>query len=89
MATAATTSVATGGAGDVTILASKRAIYVGGLAAGVTPQLLRATMIPFGDIKSVDIVRSYPSLYCCQDILLLEYDAFSQSLCIFFCRPLN
>ena len=62
MATAATTSVATGGAGDVTILASKRAIYVGGLAAGVTPQLLRATMIPFGDIKSVDIVRSCPPI---------------------------
>jgi hypothetical protein len=41
---------------DPTILASKRAVYVGGLADGITPQLLRAAMIPFGPIKSLDIV---------------------------------
>ena len=43
-------------ASDPTILASKRAVYVGGLAESVTPQLLRAAMIPFGPIKSLDMV---------------------------------
>lgn len=43
-------------ASDPTILSSKRAVYVGGLADAVTPQLLRAAMIPFGPIKSLDIV---------------------------------
>jgi RNA recognition motif-containing protein len=43
-------------AADPTILASKRAVYVGGLAPSVTSQLLRAAMIPFGNIKSLDIV---------------------------------
>ena len=49
----------TGGTGfDVptTTIASKRVVYVGGLAKDVTIPLLRAAMIPFGDIKSVDIV---------------------------------
>lgn len=41
---------------DPTILASKRAVYVGGLAPDVNKQLLRAAMIPFGNIKSLDIV---------------------------------
>jgi len=44
---------------DPTILASKRAVYVGGLADGVTSQLLRAAMIPFGPIKSLDIPMDY------------------------------
>ena len=43
-------------AADPTILASKRAVYVGDLADGVTPDLLRAAMIPFGPIKSLDMV---------------------------------
>ena len=43
-------------ASDPTILASKRAVYVGGLADEINPQLLRAAMIPFGPIKSLDIV---------------------------------
>jgi len=42
---------------DPTILASKRAVYVGDLADRVTPDLLRAAMIPFGPIKSLDMVR--------------------------------
>lgn len=46
-------------ASDPTILASKRAVYVGGLASEVTPALLRAAMIPFGDIKSLDIPMDY------------------------------
>jgi RNA recognition motif-containing protein len=48
--------MASAAASDPTILSSKRAVYVGGLADEVTPQLLRAAMIPFGDIKSLDIV---------------------------------
>jgi hypothetical protein len=47
-------------ASDLTLLSSKRAVYVGGLADSVTPSLLRAAMIPFGDILSVDIVRPSP-----------------------------
>ena len=51
-----------GGTFDVpTTIASKRVVYVGGLAKDVTIPLLRAAMIPFGDIKSVDIVSE---LYC-------------------------
>lgn len=46
-------------ASDPTILASKRAVYVGGLADDVTPQLLRAAMIPFGPIKSLDMPMDY------------------------------
>ena len=41
------------------LVASKRAVYVGGLAEDVTPQVLRSAMIPFGNIKSVDIPMDY------------------------------
>jgi len=41
------------------MLASKRVVYVGGLGEGVTQQMLRAAMIPFGPIKSVDIPMDY------------------------------
>jgi hypothetical protein len=54
---------------DPTILSSKRAVYVGGLAEGVTPQLLRAAMIPFGNIKSLDIVRTAYCLYIVIDLI--------------------
>ena len=53
------TSNATAAASDPSILASRRAVYVGGLADEVTPQLLRAAMIPFGNIKSLDIPMDY------------------------------
>ena len=53
------TSNATATASDPSILASRRAVYVGGLADEVTPQLLRAAMIPFGNIKSLDIPMDY------------------------------
>jgi peptidyl-prolyl isomerase E (cyclophilin E) len=46
-------------ASDPTVLSSKRAVYVGGLADDVTPQFLRAAMIPFGTIKSLDIPMDY------------------------------
>ena len=54
-----TTMATTGTASDPSILASRRAVYVGGLADEVTPQLLRAAMIPFGNIKSLDIPMDY------------------------------
>ena len=41
------------------LVASKRVIYVGGLGDTVTPQVLRSAMIPFGDIKSLDIPMDY------------------------------
>jgi peptidyl-prolyl isomerase E (cyclophilin E) len=46
-------------ASDPSILAGQRTVYVGGLAGEVTPALLRAAMIPFGDIKSLDIPMDY------------------------------
>jgi RNA recognition motif-containing protein len=47
----------TSGIVDPLVLGSKRVVFVGGLADETTTQLLRAAMIPFGSIKSVDIVR--------------------------------
>jgi hypothetical protein len=49
----------------VTALASKRVIYVGGLGDGATVQLVRAAMIPFGPIQSVDIVSAKLRVVCC------------------------
>lgn len=34
-------------------------VYVGGLDDNVTEELLHAAFIPFGDIKSVQVVRDY------------------------------
>ena len=39
------------------LLASQRVVYIGGLSDGATEALVRASMIPFGEIKSVDVVR--------------------------------
>lgn len=44
---------------DPTVLASRRVVYVGGLGDDVTPQILRAAMIPFGTIKSLDLPMDY------------------------------
>ena len=41
---------------DANVLNSKRVVYVGGLADEVTIPLLRACMIPFGPIHSIDMV---------------------------------
>ena len=38
------------------VLQSRRSLYVGGLADEVKETTLRAAMIPFGPIKSVEIV---------------------------------
>eukprot|EP00529_Nitzschia_sp_RCC80_P036165 CAMPEP_0113511760 /NCGR_PEP_ID=MMETSP0014_2-20120614/38927_1 /TAXON_ID=2857 /ORGANISM="Nitzschia sp." /LENGTH=162 /DNA_ID=CAMNT_0000407971 /DNA_START=167 /DNA_END=655 /DNA_ORIENTATION=+ /assembly_acc=CAM_ASM_000159 len=53
MSTSASTS------SDPTILASKRALYVGGLADEVTPSMVRAAFIPFGNIKTIDMPMDY------------------------------
>ena len=58
------------------MLLSKRAVYVGGLADGVTTTVLRAAMIPFGDIKNVDIVSK-------------EKECVSYSLVIHFVLPIS
>lgn len=47
---------------DPAMLNSKRVIYVGGLSDEVTIPVLRACMIPFGPIHSIDMVR--PVLSC-------------------------
>ncbi|CAB9503283.1 trans isomerase E [Seminavis robusta] len=44
---------------DPSILNSKRVVYVGGLADEVTIPLLRACMIPFGPIHSIDMPMDY------------------------------
>jgi RNA recognition motif-containing protein len=38
------------------VLQSRRSLYVGGVAEEVTEGTLRAAMIPFGPIKSIEIV---------------------------------
>jgi peptidyl-prolyl isomerase E (cyclophilin E) len=52
-------STSTSSRSDPTILASKRALYVGGLADDVTPTMLRAAFIPFGNIKIIDMPMDY------------------------------
>jgi hypothetical protein len=42
---------------DPALLATKRVVFVGGLSDEVTVAMVRAAMIPFGDIQSVDMVR--------------------------------
>ena len=39
-------------------------LYVGGLAAEVTEELVHAAFIPFGDIKSVQISKDYVKSKC-------------------------
>ena len=53
---------------DAAVLNSKRVIYVGGLNDDVTIPVLRACMIPFGPIHSIDMVRI---VSCC--VALLEW----------------
>jgi len=43
---------------DPAVLASKRIVFVGALPDEATVTMVRSAMIPFGDIKSVDMVRS-------------------------------
>ena len=41
---------------DPAVLASKRVVFIGALPDEATVTMVRAAMIPFGDIKSVDMV---------------------------------
>lgn len=43
------------------VLQSRRSLYVGGLADKVTESNLRAVMLPFGPIKSIEIPMDYSS----------------------------
>lgn len=38
---------------------SRRTLYVGGIASEATEATIRATFVPFGPIKSIDIPRDY------------------------------
>ena len=40
-------------------LQSNRSLYVGGLADDVTPITLRAALVPFGPLKSIDVPMDY------------------------------
>ena len=46
-------------AATATSLQSNRSLYVGGLAEDVTPITLRAALVPFGPIKSIDVPMDY------------------------------
>lgn len=44
---------------DISLLNSKRVVYVGGLPKDATIPLIRAFMIPFGPIHSIDMPMDY------------------------------
>ena len=43
---------------DPILLSTKRVVFVGGVPAAATIPMIRAAMIPFGNIQSVDMVRT-------------------------------
>lgn len=54
------TTMAASDIGEASVLvASKRVVYVGGLGEEVSQAILRSSMIPFGNIKSLDIPMDY------------------------------
>ena len=42
---------------DPILLSTKRVVFVGGVPAASTIPMIRAAMIPFGNIQSIDMVR--------------------------------
>jgi RNA recognition motif. (a.k.a. RRM, RBD, or RNP domain) len=42
---------------DPILLSTKRVVFVGGLPTATTTSMIRAAMIPFGTIQSIDMVR--------------------------------
>ena len=52
---------------DPAVLASKRVVFIGALPDDATVTMVRAAMIPFGDIKSVDMVRNVVSSTCYEE----------------------
>jgi peptidyl-prolyl isomerase E (cyclophilin E) len=60
------------------VLQSKRLLYVGGLADEVKESNLRAVMLPFGPIKSIDIPMDYSAgkvILTCHRILMFLFRA--------------
>ena len=43
---------------DPILVSTKRVVFVGGLPQGTTVAMIRAATIPFGNIQSIDMVRS-------------------------------
>jgi RNA recognition motif-containing protein len=50
-----------------TIVQSKRALYVGGLGDDVSQVTLRAAFIPFGPLKTIDIVSRQSRIFFSRD----------------------
>ena len=44
---------------DPTLVSTKRVVYMGGLPAAATLPMLRAALIPFGDLASLDLPMDY------------------------------
>jgi RNA recognition motif-containing protein len=44
---------------DPTLVSTKRVVYLGGLPAAATLPMLRAALIPFGDLASLDLPMDY------------------------------
>lgn len=51
-------AAAAASAPDPSVLASKRVVYVGGLADQANEELMRAAFLPFGAIKGIVMVRT-------------------------------
>jgi peptidyl-prolyl isomerase E (cyclophilin E) len=58
---------------DPNVISSKRVVFIGGLANEATVQLVRAAMIPFGPIRSVDVPMDYVKGYH-RGFAFVEYD---------------
>lgn len=61
MSTAAdpSSSITTAASAGAPALQSNRSLYVGGLSEDVTPITLRAALVPFGPLKSIDVPMDY------------------------------
>lgn len=44
---------------DPTLVSTKRVVYIGGLPAAATLPMLRAALLPFGDLPSLDLPMDY------------------------------
>ena len=71
-------------AATATLVASKRVVYVGGLGEDVSPQILRAAMIPFGTIKSLDVPMDY-KIGKTRGFAFVEFDDPDDGACLRVC----
>jgi hypothetical protein len=58
-------------------ITSKRVVYVGSLEDTASVSLVRAAMIPFGNIKSVDIVSPHLLLLLSLSIYITDHPLFA------------